>query len=77
MLQTLQPLPHGGPEGRVGLGPQAVAGAFPADAVLTAVITTYFEDRIAAAEKEVEEARAALAAEAKVEQRQTERGAFA
>lgn len=43
----------------------------------TAVVTTYFEDRIAAAEKEVEETRAALAAaEAKVTQRQTERDAF-
>jgi len=43
----------------------------------TAVVTTYFEDRIAAAEKEVEAARAALAAaEAKVAQRQTERDAF-
>lgn len=43
----------------------------------TAVVTTYFEARVAAAEKEVEEARAALAAaEAKVAQRQTERDAF-
>jgi hypothetical protein len=43
----------------------------------TAVVTTYFEDRIAAAEKEVEAARAALAAaEATVEQRQTERDVF-
>lgn len=43
-----------------------------------AVVATYFEDRIAAAEKEVEEARAALAAAAaKVAQRQTERDAFA
>ncbi|MFE3601348.1 hypothetical protein [Streptomyces sp. NPDC059142] len=43
----------------------------------TAVVTTYFEDRIAAAEKEVEAARAALAAaEAKVAQRQTERDVF-
>ncbi|MCX4411601.1 hypothetical protein OG840_61665 [Streptomyces sp. NBC_01764] len=44
----------------------------------TAVISTYFEDRIAAAQKEVEEARAALAAaEAKVERRESERDAFA
>jgi hypothetical protein len=43
----------------------------------TAVVTTYFEDRVTAAEKEVEAARAALAAaEAKVEQRQTERDTF-
>ncbi|MEW1926398.1 hypothetical protein [Streptomyces sp. NPDC088360] len=43
----------------------------------TAVVTTYFEDRITAAQKEVEEARAALAAaEAKVAQRQTERDTF-
>ncbi|MFK0121620.1 hypothetical protein [Streptomyces sp. NPDC090994] len=43
----------------------------------TAVVTTYFEDRITEAEKEVEAARAALAAaEAKVAQRQTERDAF-
>ncbi|MEV6147051.1 hypothetical protein [Streptomyces sp. NPDC051992] len=42
-----------------------------------AVVTTYFEDRIAAAEKEVAEARAVLAAaEAKVAQRQGERDAF-
>ncbi|MBX7471232.1 hypothetical protein K1Y80_34810 [Streptomyces sp. MAG02] len=43
----------------------------------TAVVTTYFEDRIAAAQEEVEAARAALAAaEAKVEQRQGERDVF-
>ncbi|MCX4481961.1 hypothetical protein OOK44_36910 [Streptomyces cellulosae] len=43
----------------------------------TAVVTTYFEDRITEAQKEVEEARAALAAaEAKVEQRQAERDTF-
>ncbi|MDG9728466.1 hypothetical protein [Streptomyces sp. DH41] len=43
----------------------------------TAVVAAYFEDRIAEAQKEVEEARAALAAaEAKVEQRQTERDTF-
>ncbi|MFH8410424.1 hypothetical protein ACH4FX_37460 [Streptomyces sp. NPDC018019] len=43
----------------------------------TAVVTTYFEDRIAAAQKEVEAARAALAAaEATVAQRQAEREAF-
>ncbi|CAM5373577.1 putative protein OS=Streptomyces fumanus OX=67302 GN=GCM10018772_70600 PE=4 SV=1 [Streptomyces fumanus] len=44
----------------------------------TAVVATYFEDRITEAQKEVEAARAALAAaEAKVEQRQGERDAFA
>ncbi|MFI0901768.1 hypothetical protein [Streptomyces sp. NPDC020983] len=44
----------------------------------TAVVTTYFEDRVAAAEKEVEEARSVLAAaEAKVAQREAERDAFA
>ncbi|MGW3308273.1 hypothetical protein ACWDG9_16995 [Streptomyces sp. NPDC001073] len=43
----------------------------------TIVVTTYFEDRITAAQKEVEAARAALAAaEATVAQRQTERDAF-
>ncbi|MFE4829821.1 hypothetical protein [Streptomyces sp. NPDC056672] len=43
----------------------------------TAVVTTYFEDRISEAEKEVEAPRAALAAaEAKVVQRQTERDTF-
>ncbi|GAA2964960.1 hypothetical protein [Kitasatospora cinereorecta] len=43
----------------------------------TTVVTAYFEDRIGAAEKEVEAARAALAAaEAKVAQRQTERDTF-
>ncbi|MFI9311242.1 hypothetical protein [Streptomyces triculaminicus] len=43
----------------------------------TAVVTTYFEDRITEAQTEVEEARAALAAaEAKVAQRSTERDAF-
>ncbi|MFE1076638.1 hypothetical protein ACFW5W_36285 [Streptomyces sp. NPDC058783] len=43
----------------------------------TAVVTTYFEDRITAAQKEVEEARATLAAaEAKVEKRQAERDTF-
>ena len=43
----------------------------------TTVVRTYFEDRIAEAEKKVEEARAALAAaEAKVEQRQDERDTF-
>lgn len=44
----------------------------------TAVVTTYFEDRIAEAQKEVEAAQAALAAaQAKVVQRETERDAFA
>ncbi|MFF3958772.1 hypothetical protein ACFYY1_37050 [Streptomyces sp. NPDC001890] len=44
----------------------------------TAVVTAYFEDRVTAAEKEVEEARAALAAaEAKVAQRQAEQDTFA
>ncbi|MEU6965128.1 hypothetical protein [Streptomyces chrestomyceticus] len=43
----------------------------------TAVVTTYFNDRIAAAAKEVEAARAALAAaEATVVQREAEREAF-
>ncbi|WP_404200308.1 hypothetical protein [Streptomyces tauricus] len=43
----------------------------------TAVVTTYFEDRIAAAQTEVEEALAVLAAaEAKVVQRLAERDAF-
>ncbi|MFJ2589701.1 hypothetical protein [Streptomyces sp. NPDC087538] len=43
----------------------------------TAVVAAYFEDRITEAEKEVEAARAALAAaEAKVALRQTERDAF-
>ncbi|MET9206779.1 hypothetical protein ABZW38_16720 [Streptomyces bacillaris] len=43
----------------------------------TAVVTRYFEDRIAIAEKGVKEARAALArAEEKVEQREAERDAF-
>ncbi|MFF4173689.1 hypothetical protein [Streptomyces sp. NPDC001744] len=43
----------------------------------TAVVTAFYEDRITEAEKEVEAARAALAAaEAKVEQRQGERDAF-
>lgn len=42
-----------------------------------AVVTAYYEDRITEAETEVEAARAALAAaEAKVEQRQTERDTF-
>ncbi|PJE97131.1 hypothetical protein CUT44_14205 [Streptomyces carminius] len=42
-----------------------------------AVVATYFEDQITEAEKEVEAARAALAAaEAKVEQRQAERDTF-
>ncbi|WP_374987179.1 hypothetical protein [Streptomyces fradiae] len=40
----------------------------------TAVVAAYFEDRIVEAQKEVEAARAALAAaEVKVEQRQAER----
>ncbi|MFE5847698.1 hypothetical protein ACFQ7N_39370 [Streptomyces niveus] len=43
----------------------------------TAVVTTYFEDRIATAQKEVEAAQAALAAaEATVAARETERDAF-
>ncbi|MGW9439624.1 hypothetical protein [Streptomyces sp. NPDC055607] len=43
----------------------------------TTIVAAYFEDRIAEAQKEVEEARAALAAaEAKVEQRQSERDTF-
>ncbi|MER6723324.1 hypothetical protein [Streptomyces halstedii] len=43
----------------------------------TAVVTTYFEDRITAAQKEVEEARAVLAAaEAKVEAMESERDTF-
>ncbi|THA65365.1 hypothetical protein E6R60_33145 [Streptomyces sp. A0642] len=43
----------------------------------TAVVTTYFEDRITAAQKEVEEARALLAAaEAKVEAMESERDIF-
>lgn len=42
------------------------------------VVATYFEERVTAAEKDVEEARAALAAaEAKVAQRAAERDAFA
>jgi hypothetical protein len=42
------------------------------------VVTMYFEDRIAAAQKEVEAAQAALAAaEAKVTHRQVERDTFA
>ncbi|WP_455355910.1 hypothetical protein [Streptomyces sp. SYSU K217416] len=44
----------------------------------TAIVAMYFEDRIAETQKEVEEARAALAAaEAKVGQREAERDAFA
>ncbi|MEU3433124.1 hypothetical protein [Streptomyces sp. NPDC006863] len=45
----------------------------------TAVVTTYFEDRITAAQKEMEEARALLAAaaaEAKVEAMESERDIF-
>ncbi|MEU1312555.1 hypothetical protein ABZ419_27200 [Streptomyces cinnamoneus] len=43
----------------------------------TAVVTAYFEDRIAEAQKEVEAARAVLAAaEAKVAQKEVERDAF-
>lgn len=44
----------------------------------TTVVATYFEDRISEAQKEVEEAQAALAAaQAKVAQREVERDAFA